>query len=151
MSKTRSGVPYPRGGVLAVLRREADGAFLLVRRANAPDAGLWGFPGGKIEAGENLLDAAERELEEETALRARGEKVLTALDSIHRDPKGGIEFHYIIVAVKCVLPEPAGNCEPQAGDDALEAAWFTPSRMQALEGQVIDAVLPLARLAEQHA
>ncbi len=39
---------------------------MLVRRANPPDAGLWGFPGGKIEFGETVKDAAMRELREET-------------------------------------------------------------------------------------
>ncbi|MFA5581293.1 MAG: NUDIX domain-containing protein, partial [Paracoccaceae bacterium] len=69
----------PIAAVLAVVIR--DGRALLVRRANTPDAGLWGFPGGKIEPGEPILVAAERELHEETGVQARARGVITALDA----------------------------------------------------------------------
>lgn len=69
----------PIPAVLAVVTR--DGQILLVRRANPPDAGLWGFPGGKIEFGEPLLRAAERELAEETGVTATATTVLDALDA----------------------------------------------------------------------
>ncbi|HUF57442.1 MAG TPA: NUDIX domain-containing protein, partial [Thermohalobaculum sp.] len=49
------------------------GRVLLVRRLNEPDAGLWGYPGGKVEWGETVADAAVRELAEETG--GRGEAV----------------------------------------------------------------------------
>ncbi len=45
-----------------------DEKVLLVRRANPPDVGRWGFPGGKIEHGEAIKDAAVRELYEETSI-----------------------------------------------------------------------------------
>ncbi|WP_244627084.1 NUDIX domain-containing protein [Microvirga tunisiensis] len=50
--------PSPIPAVIAVVIR--NGWTLLVRRANPPDAGLWGFPGGKIEFGETVKDAADR-------------------------------------------------------------------------------------------
>ena len=43
---------------------------MLVRRANPPRAGTWGMPGGKIDRGETLFQAAARELAEETGLQA---------------------------------------------------------------------------------
>ena len=49
----------PVVAVLAVVVQA--GRILLVRRANPPDAGLWGFPGGKVEFGETIADAALRE------------------------------------------------------------------------------------------
>jgi 8-oxo-dGTP diphosphatase len=109
----------PIPAVIAVVIR--DDHTLLVRRANPPDAGLWGFPGGKIEFGETVKDAAARELLEETAVRAEAREVLTTLDILVRDSSGDLQQHYILIAVLCRWI--AG--EPVAGDDALEANWFS--------------------------
>lgn len=55
--------------IAAVIRR--DDCVLLCRRpAHKRHGGLWEFPGGKLEEGESLLQAAQRELEEELGLRA---------------------------------------------------------------------------------
>lgn len=143
-----SSLPEPRGGVLAVCCNPADGRFLLVKRANAPDAGLWGFPGGRIEPGEDLFTAASRELAEETGIHARAASVLTALDSIHHAPDGRLLFHYVIVAIRCVLPEDATTITPRANDDALEAKWFTLDEIVQMAGRSSRGVLDLARLAQ---
>ncbi len=111
-----SSTPIP--AVIAVVIHE-DRA-LLVRRANPPDAGLWGFPGGKIELGETVRSAATRELLEETGIQAEAQDVITTLDILVRDPSGAVRQHFILIAVCCRWI--AG--EPVAGDDALEAAWF---------------------------
>lgn len=112
----------PRAGVLAIVRRDRD--FLLVRRANAPDAGLWGFPGGKVEGGETFFHAAERELMEETSLQAHATSLVDVFDSIHHAPDGTLAFHYLILAVLCTEPQPALTT-PIAGDDAREVRWFS--------------------------
>ena len=96
---------------------------MLVRRANPPDAGLWGFPGGKIEFGETVKAAAIRELLEETGVQAEAQDVMTTLDILVPDPAGVVQQHYILIAVRCRWI--AG--EPVAGDDALEATWFAIS------------------------
>jgi 8-oxo-dGTP diphosphatase len=110
--------PSPIPAVIAVVIR--NGWTLLVRRANPPDAGLWGFPGGKIEFGETVRDAATRELLEETAVHAEARDVLTTLDVLVRDAGGDVRQHYILIAVQCRWI----SGEPVAGDDALEARWF---------------------------
>jgi 8-oxo-dGTP diphosphatase len=110
--------PSPIPAVIAVVIR--NGRTLLVRRANPPDAGLWGFPGGKIEFGETVKDAAIRELLEETAVHAEAQDVLTTLDVLVRDAGGNVRQHYILIAVQCRWI----SGEPAAGDDALEARWF---------------------------
>jgi 8-oxo-dGTP diphosphatase len=104
--------------VIAVVIRE-DRA-LLVRRANPPDAGLWGFPGGKIEFGETVREAAIRELLEETGVQAEAQDILTTLDILGRNPSGAMQQHFILIAVRCRWI----SGEPAAGDDALEAGWF---------------------------
>jgi 8-oxo-dGTP diphosphatase len=110
--------PSPVPAVIAVVIRE-DRA-LLVRRANPPDAGLWGFPGGKIEFGETVREAAIRELLEETGVQAEAQDILTTLDILGRNPSGAMQQHFILIAVRCRWI----SGEPAAGDDALEAGWF---------------------------
>lgn len=109
----------PVPAVISVVLRESQ--IVLVKRANPPDAGTWGFPGGKIELGEALEDAAVREVKEETGLDVRADGVLTCLDAFDIGPDGDIRFHYVLVAVLCEWI--AG--EPEPADDALDADWFS--------------------------
>ena len=108
----------PVPAVIAVVLR--GGRVLLVKRANPPDAGRWGFPGGKIEWGETIEAAAERELLEETGIEGVAVGVLTVLDAFDHDPAGRLLGQFVLVAVLCRWV--AG--EPVAADDALDARWF---------------------------
>ena len=108
----------PIVATIAVVLRE--GQVMLVRRANPPDAGRWGFPGGKIEFGETVHQAAVRELYEETAIRGEAVQSFTALDVFDHADDASLRRHFVLVAVLCQWR--AG--EPVAGDDALEAGWF---------------------------
>lgn len=134
----------PTPAVLAVALRGTD--LLLVRRANPPDAGLWGFPGGKIDPGETMAHAALRELAEETGLVATSAgPVLGTTEVIDRAPDGTLRFHYLLIAIPCHLPADAPA--PRAADDALEAAWIP---LAAIAGLPCSAgVEELARLALQ--
>ena len=93
---------------------------MLVRRANPPDAGRWGFPGGKIEFGESIENAAVRELLEETGVRAEPHRIFTAVDAFDHGDDGSLRRHFILIAVLCQWQ----SGEPVAADDALEAKWF---------------------------
>ncbi|WP_277018698.1 MULTISPECIES: NUDIX hydrolase [Paracoccus] len=121
-----------------------DGNVLLVRRANPPDVGKWGFPGGKVDLGECLKDAAIRELFEETGVRATAQRVFTAVDAFDHDENGVVRHHYVLVAVLCTWV----SGEPIAGDDALEARWFP---LQALEEEDLALSLDVAKVARQGA
>ncbi|MBB4286054.1 NUDIX hydrolase [Roseospira goensis] len=120
-----------------------DGRVLLVRRANPPDAGRWGFPGGKIDHGETIAAAAVRELHEETGVVGAAGDVFTAVDVIDRDGAGVVHHHYILVAVLCRWV--AGD--PVAGDDALEARWFTPEELERAAVALSFGVADVARQA----
>ncbi len=102
---------------LAVVLR--DDRVLLVRRRNRPDAGLWGFPGGKLEAGESVEAAAVRELREETGLVGTAQARVGVAHVDHVSPG------YRLDAVLCAAPEGV----PVAGDDAEEAAWLPVSEV----------------------
>lgn len=89
---------YPKHPVAAaaVLVRDDD-RLLLVRRANAPGKGLWSIPGGLIELGEKAVEAAKREVKEETGLDIEIEQLAHISDNIIRDKRGRIAYHYVIV------------------------------------------------------
>ncbi|ETX28815.1 NUDIX hydrolase [Roseivivax isoporae] len=91
-----------------------EGRVPLVRRRNRPDAGRWGFPGGKLEPGETAEEAAIRELREETALHARAGCRIGTLRVVTPGPS------YVLTAILC--RDATGTI--RAGDDAEEAAWF---------------------------
>jgi 8-oxo-dGTP diphosphatase len=134
--------PSPIPAVIAVLVHE--GRALLVRRANPPDAGLWGFPGGKIEYGETVKAAALRELLEETGIQAQAQEILTTLDILVRSDHGALQQHYILIAVRCRWLSGL----PFAGDDALEARWVPVSDLRPDRITISADVDMIARLAE---
>lgn len=115
-----------RVGVAAVVHR--DDQFLLIRRGKAPSRGLWAFPGGSILPGEPLVDAAIRELAEETGVAGEAPRVLAAIDVL--SPAGAdTRYHFVLVPV--LMRWTAG--EPVAADDAEAAGWFTPAAMRGLD------------------
>ncbi|ULA61911.1 MAG: ADP-ribose pyrophosphatase [Nitrospira sp.] len=131
----------PIAAVIGVVLREGD--VLLVRRANPPDAGKWGFPGGKIEPGESVQAAAAREIAEETGIAARALQVLTAVDAFDRDEQGQLLTHYVLIAVLCEWKSGV----PQAADDALEADWFAIGTLTSLDIAMSVNVVSVASMA----
>jgi 8-oxo-dGTP diphosphatase len=131
----------PVVGVLAVVLR--DERALVVRRANPPMEGRWGFPGGVLELGETVAEGAMRELFEETGVVAEPAGILTVLDSIHREDDGRVRYHYALVAVRGIWRSGEGV----AGDDADEAAWLDRAAILDRQLPVAPALLPLIELA----
>lgn len=130
----------PTPAALAVVIR--DRRVLLVRRANPPSAGRWGFPGGHIECAETIKEAAVRELREETGVVATAGEILTALDVIEH-VNGALAYHFVLVAVLCQWV--SGEGAP--ADDALEIGWFTPEEIAVADSAVSTDVEAVARLA----
>ena len=81
--------PVPCVGVVCLKGDEV----LLIRRGKAPRAGEWSLPGGRIEPGERAVDAAIRELKEETAVEARIGGLIDVVDGLFPE----IERHYVLV------------------------------------------------------
>lgn len=104
--------PVPAVGVVCL---RAD-SVLLIRRGTPPRLGEWSLPGGRIEPGEGVKEAALRELHEETGVEARLLGLIDVVDGIFPDAGR----HYVLVdfAAEWV------SGEPIAGDDAAEAAFL---------------------------
>jgi 8-oxo-dGTP diphosphatase len=116
----------PRVAVGAIVVK--DGRVLLVKRGRPPSQGLWAIPGGRVELGETLQAAAEREISEETGLTIRAGDPAHTFDAIIRDDAGRVRFHYVIVDL---LADYLGG-ELRPGDDAREARWVAPQDLAEL-------------------
>ena len=121
---------YPRHPLVAVGAVVfKNNCVLLVRRGEAPSEDLWAVPGGSVEIGETLQEAAEREILEETGVKIRAAQPVYTFDVIERDAGGKVRFHYVIVD----LAADYVSGEPQAGDDAAEARWVSAQEIDTLE------------------
>jgi mutator protein MutT len=117
----------PIVGVGAVVVDE--GRALVVRRGTEPLKGHWSIPGGAVELGETLREAAAREAREETGLMVQAGEVVEVFDSIYRDPEGRTQFHYVLVDFIC---RPLGG-ELCAASDVSEARWITVQDLPELQ------------------
>jgi len=118
---TRKYPVRPHVGVGVMLVR--DNKLLLVKRKYDPDSGYWSIPGGHLELGERVKDAAIREAEEETGFKTRVTKLAGIIDKIMRDENGEIEFHYVLINYFVEQIEGSPDQAPIADDDALEAKF----------------------------
>jgi len=116
----------PLVGVGAVIVEA--GRVALVKRAHAPLAGEWSIPGGALEVGELVRDAAAREALEETGLTVEPQELLGVFDRVLRDENGRVRYHYLLVDFLCRRVKG----EVRGGGDAEEARWFTPAEVKKL-------------------
>jgi ADP-ribose pyrophosphatase YjhB (NUDIX family) len=108
MSRRREYPARPITGVGIMIRD--GGRYLLIKRAANPDKGLWSVPGGLVEVGEKIEDAAVRE-------------------KIEYDEKGEVYYHFVIIQYLAVVK--SGEMCPM--DDALEAEWVTLDQLKDFE------------------
>lgn len=91
-----------------------EGALLMIERGRGVGVGSWSIPGGRVELGEPLARAAERELAEETALVGRAVAPLGWVERI------GPQHHFLIVNYTVDVASRDGAT---AGDDAAALEW----------------------------
>jgi 8-oxo-dGTP diphosphatase len=120
--------PRPMATVDILLWRfqEENPEFLLIRRRNPPYQGQWAMPGGFVEMNENLVESAERELEEETGISGVPLSPLLSAGDVGRDPRG----RTITIVYTGILSRPFPG--ELAGDDASDAEWFAFSKLPPL-------------------
>jgi 8-oxo-dGTP diphosphatase len=124
------GREYPENpliGVGAVIVE--NNRALLIRRGQPPLLGEWSLPGGVLECGETLRDAAIREAREETGLVVEVGEMLGVYERVIRSEDARVRYHYVLIDFLCRAV--AG--ELKAGSDAAEAGWFSREELPALK------------------
>lgn len=111
---------------VAVIR---DGRVLLARRGKAPALGLFSLPGGLVELGELLEEAALRELGEEVGVTAVIVGFNDHVQVIERDSQNEILRHFVIASFVARWISGEGRTGPEAG----EVAWVEPHALEKLE------------------
>ena len=97
--------------------------LLLIKRKYNPDAGYWSIPGGHLDLGEKVQDAAIREAHEETGFKTKVTKLAGIINKIMYDNNGNIEYHYVLINYFIKQIEGDPNQPPIAADDALDAKF----------------------------
>ena len=129
-SKTIPNGAYPDCPLVAVGAVVFNkGKLLLVLRAKPPAENYWTIPGGCVELGETLQEAAEREIREETGLTIQAREPVYTFDLIERDANGAILFHYVIVDLAAHYV--SGELRP--GDDATDVCWASFKEVKSLK------------------
>lgn len=152
-----AALPYPRAAVaVTAMRPRAGGSgdseleFLLVQRAKPPRAGSWSIPGGKVALGETSLEAAARELAEETGLKPPAVRMhpwaIGASDVIVHEEEGKADgklaFHYVISQFACFATREAHAI---CGDDASGVRWVSLAEVEGGSMELGGNIAPVLR------
>jgi 8-oxo-dGTP diphosphatase len=121
--------PYPRPSLtvdIALVTRDAAPWVLLIQRKADPFKGKWALPGGFVDENERLIDAARRELKEETGVEQADLEPLHTFGDPGRDPRG---WTVSVAYLARVSPD---QLNPTAGDDAAAVGWFALTELPPL-------------------
>jgi 8-oxo-dGTP diphosphatase len=110
---------------IAVFR---DGKVLLATRTKPPADKLWSLPGGKVEAGETLEEAALRELDEEVGVKARLLGFNRHVEIVGRNEAGLVTHHFVVASFVGLWLSGEAMPGPEAGD----VMWADPLRIGGL-------------------
>ena len=110
-----------------------DGKCLLIRRTKEPYKGYWSIPGGKLEYGEHIPEAVEREIREETGMAVRFAGLKGVVSEVLRDHiSGAVNGHFLIwvCGLSHVAGEPAEKYEGKV-------QWFSHEELDKEKSAVI--------------
>ena len=123
MADERTNPQRPFLAVSAAIFR--NGKVLVVRRARKPALNLYTLPGGAVEAGETLVEAAIREVREETSLSIEPVALAGHREVIARDDAGKVERHFVIL---CFASRWLSG-EPVLSDELDDSRWVDLSEL----------------------
>jgi 8-oxo-dGTP diphosphatase len=119
---------YPDRPIVAVGAAVCrDGHVLVVQRGQEPSRGVWTVPGGVVDLGERMCEAAAREVREECGIEIEVGPVVGILDNILRDEDGAVRYHYAIVDLAARYV----SGELEISDELMDAAWIAPDQFDA--------------------
>ncbi|HMN74212.1 MAG TPA: NUDIX hydrolase [Rhodoblastus sp.] len=114
---------YPARPILAAsVAVFRDGKALIATRTKPPGAGVWSLPGGLVEPGETIEEAALRELMEEVGVEARIVGFNRHVQRIDRDDEGRVRHHFVVASFVGVWVAGEATTGPEAGD----VRWVDP-------------------------
>jgi len=116
---------------VAIASVVSNNKILLIKRVNEPYAGKWAFPGGKIELGEHVSDAAMRELLEETGIKSEFKEHLGSV-SEHLIENGDIKEHFLLHICK-LSPTSSEIVQGSEG----EVGWFDLNNIEELQNLMV--------------
>src|ERR1022692_2019217 len=116
----------PLVGVGAIIIEDV--RVVLVKRAHPPLQAEWSIPGGVLEIGELVREAAIREAREETGLTVEPGELLSVYDRVLRDADKRLQYHFVLIDFLC--RGVAGDLA--AASDAAEVRWFSREELPAL-------------------
>ena len=117
----------PLVGIGAVIIEGA--RVVLVKRAHPPLQDQWSIPGGVLEVGELVSEAAVREAREETGLVVEPVELLGVYDRVLRNAEQRVQYHYVLIDFLC--RRVAG--ELAAASDATEVRYFTREELPGMK------------------
>lgn len=121
---------YPEAPIVAVGAVVfKEGKILTIKRLQEPNKGKWSIPGGRIELGETVYQAARREVKEECSIEVEIERVLDSVDNIIRDEGGHVKYHFVIIDLLARYV----SGEIRAQSDAEKCKWVTPRELVQLD------------------
>ncbi|NOZ61558.1 MAG: NUDIX hydrolase [Calditrichaeota bacterium] len=118
----------PRVGVGAIIFNDKN-QVLLIKRGNVPYKGVWTIPGGRVELGEPVKEAALREVREECHLEIELVDLLGVVDLILKNKNGTVDFHYVLIDYLAKFKSGA----PRADSDATDIGWFSREQWEKLD------------------
>ncbi|WP_342766565.1 NUDIX hydrolase [Candidatus Borrarchaeum sp.] len=111
---------YPTRPLVGVGAIVLDGEkVLMVKRGNEPGRGKWSFPGGLVNVGEAVREAAKREVKEETGLSVKIGDLAGVIDVVIKDDNRKVQYHYVIIDF--FATRESGEISPRS--DAEDVRW----------------------------
>lgn len=107
---------------------EKDGKFLLVKEKKESAKGKWNHPAGWIDVEENTINAAKREVKEETGFDFEPKNILGVYVLIKLE--SGVIHHAIKIIFTGSIADNQGE---YMADEILEAKWFTPEEIENMD------------------